>query len=287
MARSLRRLVALPALAVTALAVAVAPSCRPVGGSGHPGPSAPVRDTEEGGRQGGAEEVERLKVKVLEVLPHDRDAFTQGLEIAGGVLYESTGVVGKSTMRAGPLDGSPGVRVPLPTPLFGEGVAVVGSTVWQLTWRNGIAVERDARTLAERRRVPYQGEGWGLCHQKGRGRLVMSDGSSRLTFRDPRTLAKTGEVSVTADGQPVTRLNELECVGDTVYANVWGSDRIMRIDPDSGAVTGRIDAEGLLSPREGARADVLNGIAAVPGTDQFLITGKWWPKMFRVLFEAA
>ncbi|MEU4492368.1 glutaminyl-peptide cyclotransferase [Streptomyces sp. NPDC023998] len=229
--------------------------------------------------------IEQLRAEVVETLPHDPTAFTQGLEMTdGGVLYESTGVVGQSSVRAGPLDGFPAVRTELAEPLFGEGITVVGATLWQLTWKNGLAVERDARTLTELRRVPYRDEGWGLCHQRLRDRLVTSDGSSRLTFRDPRTLVKTGEVTVTAHGQPVSRLNELDCIGDVVYANVWPSDRIMRIDTNTGAVTGEVDATGLLTSQEAARADVLNGIAAIPGTGQFLITGKWWPKMFRVAF---
>ncbi|TQK50658.1 glutamine cyclotransferase [Streptomyces sp. SLBN-118] len=228
---------------------------------------------------------EQLRAEVVETLPHDPKAFTQGLEMTeGGTLYESTGVVGQSSVRAGPLDGFPAVRATLPRPLFGEGITVMGPTLWQLTWRNGLAVERDARTLAELRRVSYGDEGWGLCHQRHPDRLVTSNGSSRLTFRDPRTLAKTGEVVVTARGRPVGSLNELECVGELVYANVWPSDRIMRIDGNTGLVTGEIDAAGLLTTEEADRADVLNGIAAVPGTGQFLLTGKWWPKMFRVAF---
>ncbi|WP_406301867.1 glutaminyl-peptide cyclotransferase [Streptomyces sp. NBC_00885] len=229
--------------------------------------------------------IEQLRAEVVGTLPHDPKAFTQGLELTeGGTLYESTGVVGKSSVRAGPLERFPAVRTELARPLFGEGITVMGPTLWQLTWRNGLALERDARTLAELRRVPFGDEGWGLCHQRHRDRLVTSNGSSRLTFRDPRTLLKTGEVAVTAGGRPVSRLNELECVGDLVYANVWPSDRIVRIDGNSGTVTGEVDAAGLLTPQEADRADVLNGIAAVPGTRQFLLTGKWWPKMFRVAF---
>ncbi|MBK1785394.1 glutaminyl-peptide cyclotransferase [Prauserella cavernicola] len=226
--------------------------------------------------------VERLQVEVVEELPHDPEAFTQGLEFAGETLYEGTGLVGRSTLRAGPAGEQPTRTVALPEPLFGEGITVVGEKVWQLTWRDGVAVERDRHTLTEQRRVQYSGEGWGLCHQAEPGRLVMSDGSSTLTFRDPATFAETGSVQVTEDGTPVEELNELECVGEEVYANIWHSDDIVRIDPDTGAVTARIDASGLLDTDEQAGADVLNGIAAYPGTDQFLITGKLWPKMFRV-----
>ncbi|WP_414941647.1 glutaminyl-peptide cyclotransferase [Amycolatopsis sp. cmx-11-51] len=222
---------------------------------------------------------EKLEVRVLSSLPHDAAAFTQGLEFSGETLYEGTGLVGKSSMRAGPAGAAPSVRRELPG-LFGEGITVLGPTAWQITWQDGVAIERDAKTLAERRRVNYTGEGWGLCHLDGR--LVMSDGSSKLTFRDPASFAPTGSVDV-GRGQ----LNELECVGDSVYANVWQTDEILRIDAATGRVTGEIDASGLLSPEERSSADVLNGIAAVPGTGDFLLTGKLWPKMFRVKFVPA
>ncbi|WP_328392808.1 glutaminyl-peptide cyclotransferase [Streptomyces sp. NBC_00390] len=231
-----------------------------------------------------AARIERLSVDVIETLPHDPKAFTQGLEMARGMLYESTGVSGRSTITVGRPGAPPARGAELPSPLFGEGITVVGPTLWQLTWRNGVAIERDARTLAELRRVPYPEEGWGVCHQPHRGRLVTTDGTSRLVFRDPGTLQKKGEVPVTIRGQRVGRLNELECVGDVVYANVWPTDRIVRIDVDTGEVTGDIAVPPLLSATERRGADVLNGIAAVPGTNQFLLTGKWWPRMFRVAF---
>ncbi|MFD9969172.1 glutaminyl-peptide cyclotransferase [Streptomyces sp. NPDC059015] len=248
-------------------------------------------DGEAGGRDPArgraAAPVERLRVEVVETLPHDPAAFTQGLEMARGALYESTGVSGRSTIGWGPPGAAPTRRARLPAPLFGEGITVVGRTLWQLTWRDGVAIERDATTLAELRRVPYEDEGWGVCHQPQHGRLVTSDGSARLVFRDPGTLRKKGSLVVTLDGRRVDRLNELECVGDLVYANVWPTDRIVRIDAGTGRVTGEISANGLIGTAERRRADVLNGIAAVPGTDQFLLTGKWWPKMFRVRFVPA
>ncbi len=226
-------------------------------------------------------------MKVLEILPHDQDLFTQGLEIAGGVLYESTGVVGQSRLRATELP-APGrvlAQVTLPEPLFGEGVTVVGARLWQLTWTNGVAIERDRETLAELRRVRYDGEGWGLCSDGEQ--LVMSDGTARLTFRDPVSFAATGSVAVRAGGIPVPRLNELECAGGAVWANVWQTGHIVRIDPSTGRITGVVDASGVLTTQQRAGAGVLNGIAAVPGTDEFLITGKNWPAMFRVRFVSA
>lgn len=193
-------------------------------------------------------------------------------------------------MRRGPVGGEPVVRRDLPAPLFGEGLTLVGPRLWQLTWQNGIAIERDAETLEELRRVRYEGEGWGLCHDRTDGgtggRLVMSDGTSRLTFRDPKTFEPVGHVDVTRDGEPVDQLNELECTGDgSVYANVYQTDTLVRIDPDTGAVTADIDASGLLRPAElRGGAQELNGIAAVPGGEEFLLTGKRWPRMFRVGF---
>jgi glutamine cyclotransferase len=208
--------------------------------------------------------------------------YTEGLEIHDGVLYEGSGLVGQSRVRAIALASGLTLReVRLPAPLFGEGLTVAGSRLWQLTWTSGVAIERDPSTLVERRRVTYQGEGWGLCHDGHR--LVMSDGSQQLTFRDPDTFAPVGQVEVRLDGEPVRRLNELDCATSVIWANVFETDRILRINPTTGAVTGEVDASGLLSTPQ-AHGDVLNGIAAIPGTDEFLITGKHWPSLFRVRF---
>lgn len=231
---------------------------------------------------------ERLRVQVLETLPHDANAFTQGFEIARGTLYEGTGRVGQSFVRAIDMtSGKERARIMLPPPMFGEGITVTESALWQITWQDGVAIKRDPRTLEEEHRVTYPGEGWGLCHQPGRERLVMSDGSDTLTFRDPETFEATGKVRVRSGSGPVDELNELECVDDLVYANVWKSNTILRIDPDDGRVTGEIDASGLLTDAERAQADVLNGIAAIPGSDAFFVTGKLWPKTFRVRFVPA
>ncbi|MEH0578087.1 glutaminyl-peptide cyclotransferase [Streptomyces sp. B21-108] len=239
------------------------------------------------GRQAGPHRVEHLRVKVLETLPHDPESFTQGLEMTGSTLYEGTGLSGHSSVRSGAPGTPPTARVGLPAPLFGEGITLVGRTLWQLTWRDRIAIERDATTLRELRRLPYPDEGWGICFDRLKRQLVTSDGSARLAFRDPRTLAKTGEVTVTEDGRPVTRVNELECADHAVYANVLSTDRVVRIDPLTGTVTASIDASGLLRADELVPGSTLNGIAAVPGTDQFLLTGKFWPKMFRVALVPA
>lgn len=227
----------------------------------------------------------QLNAEVIQELPHDPTAFTQGLELVGNTLYEGTGLVGESTLRKlDPRTGAERDRVALPEQMFGEGITIVDASIWQLTWQDGVAFRRDRRSLAELERVRFEGEGWGLCYQRSADRLVMSDGSDTLTFRDPRTFEPTGEIRVTERGEPVSELNELECANGSVYANVWQRDSVVRIDPASGAVTETVDLAGLLTEQEQARADVLNGIAAVPGTDQFLVTGKRWPKMFRVRF---
>ncbi|MGQ0577148.1 MAG: glutaminyl-peptide cyclotransferase [Pseudonocardia sp.] len=222
-----------------------------------------------------------LRPEVLAEQPHDTAAFTQGFEIAGDTLYEGTGIAGASELRElDPATGALRRAVPLPGALFGEGITVVDDRIWQLTWRDGIALEWDRATLAVRREVRIDGEGWGLCRDGGR--LVRSDGTGVLRFHDPVTFAESGSVVVSPDPGP---LNELECVDGQVWANVWPTDRIVRIDPRTGQVTAVVDAAGLLPPgRPGAeRAQVLNGIAAVaPG--EFLLTGKYWPTTYRVRF---
>ncbi|WP_373453726.1 glutaminyl-peptide cyclotransferase [Rhodococcus sp. 06-235-1A] len=239
-----------------------------------------------------SDSVPTLTTEVVREYDRSDDAFTQGFEIDGDVLYEGTGLEGSSFVRRASLANMTELeRVDLPSDLFGEGITVDGDTLWQITWQDGVAIARDRDTLAEQRRVDYDGEGWGLCAQ-GRGtpddRLVMSDGSSTLTFRDPTTFDAESTVDVTLDGSPVERLNELECADDgSVYANVWQTFDIMRIDPDTGAVTAVIDGTPLwnsMSASDRSGADVFNGIAQIPGTDRFLVTGKYWPKIFEVRF---
>lgn len=228
------------------------------------------------------------QVEVMRELDHDPAAFTQGLELHDSILYESTGMIGTSWVSTRPLDGPADqytAQEMLPGAQFGEGLAVTSTgSLWQLTWKDGIAYQRDAATLAEQQQVRYDGEGWGLCAQATDGgeRLVMSDGTATLTFRDPATFDVTGTVEVTLDGKPLQNLNELECVDGDVYANVWMTDDIVRIDPASGAVTGAWNLSQLMQPRPGDPNAVLNGIAAVPGSDTFLVTGKLWPKLFEV-----
>jgi glutaminyl-peptide cyclotransferase len=215
---------------------------------------------------------------------HDPQAFTQGLQLDHrGRLFESTGQFGQSSLReVEPASGDVLRRLALPADWFGEGLAVVGDDLIQLTWRAGIATRRDADTFEELDSYVYEGEGWGLCFDGER--LVMSDGSDRLTFRDPATFEAIGSLEVTLDGEPLRRLNELECVDGAVWANVWLSDDVVRIDPVSGRVTGRLDLAGIIEPHpRSVQADaVLNGIAWDAAAGTFLVTGKRWPELIEI-----
>ena len=234
-------------------------------------------------------------VLILRALPHDPQAFTQGLALRGGLFYESTGLYGLSTVRiVDPGTGEVIYSQALEDGYFGEGLEVVGDRVIQLTWREGTAFVWGAETLAPLGRYTYEGEGWGLCAFEDR--FVMSDGSSSLTVRDLETFEVIGEeIPVrTAGGEPVERLNELECVGDPVYgdlvyANIWLTDRIAVIDAAAGLVAGMVDASALLGelPRD-SLADpdnVLNGIAYDPDRGVFYLGGKRWPRIFEVSLD--
>ncbi len=248
---------------------------------GHAGPVAPARPAGSARSEPGAGGAPWLRVEIVETYPHDPGASTQGLVLAGSRLFESTGLVGRSSLREVDLKtGRVLRRLDLPAPLFAEGLAVVGARLFQLTWKDGAAFTYERDTFRRGPTFRYDGEGWGLCHD-GR-QLVMSDGSSRLTFRSPEDFRATREIVVRDDGRPVDRLNELECVGPHVYSNVWMTDRIVRIDALTGTVTANVDAAGLLPAADRARASVLNGIAWDPSTDTFLLTGKRWPTVFRV-----
>jgi glutaminyl-peptide cyclotransferase len=229
--------------------------------------------------------VERWIPRVRAVWPHDAGAFTQGLVWRGGRLFESTGLYGRSSVRRVVLEtGEVERETPLPERQFGEGLAF-GLEEWvQITWQEGVAHRFGSDDLAARGAFRYSGEGWGLAFDGTA--YWMSDGSATLRRRDPRTFAVLAERVVTLDGQPVERLNELEYVAGQIYANVWMTDRIVRIDPETGHVTATIDASSLLSPEERSHADVLNGIAYDGERQSFFLTGKLWPKLFEVDFVA-
>jgi glutaminyl-peptide cyclotransferase len=230
---------------------------------------------------------EMLVARVIETHPHDRQAFTQGLLWHDGKIYESTGLRGRSTLRRVDLEsGEVEESAQMPPDIFAEGLTLVGDRLIQLTWQNHKALVYELDSFEKVDELEYEGEGWGLCYDGAR--LVMSNGSDRLLFRDPQTFERTGSVRVMRAGRPVRDLNELECVDGEVYANVWQTDTIVRIDPDTGRVTASIDASAI-HPRRDRRPgeDVLNGIAYLPESGRFLLTGKNWGNTYEVEFVEA
>ncbi len=223
--------------------------------------------------------------EVLRSYPHDPEAFTQGLLLEDGRFYESTGLYGESTLReVVPETGEVLREVVVPQEYFAEGLALVDDRLIQITWREGEALIYDLDTFEQLDTLPYDGEGWGLCFD-GEA-LVMSDGSATLTRRNPETFEVLGTTEVRLGGDPVTMLNELECVDGSVYANIWQSDTIVKIAED-GRVTQEIDASNLLTAEERARLGpdaVLNGIAYDAEAETFFLTGKLWPKVLEVRF---
>ncbi len=226
--------------------------------------------------------------KIAAVYPHDSSAFTQGLVYYNNYLYEGTGLYGNSTLRQVRLeDGLIRQVVTMPDQYFGEGIAIVDQSVVQLTWKENTGFVYDLTTFALTGTFTYPGEGWGLAYD-GR-HLIMSDGSSKLTFLDPHTYQPVKQVDVQSITGPVENLNELEYIDGVIYANIWLEDVIALIDPETGFVIGWIDLSGLGSYLEGRfgpevlqRIDVLNGIAYHPGTGHLLVTGKLWPLIFAI-----
>ncbi len=219
--------------------------------------------------------------EVVRTFPHDRQAFTEGLLVRDGQLYESTGLEGRSWVRKVDLEtGSVQQQESLDPKYFGEGIVDWGDEIIQLTWQNGVGFVRDRSTFAVKSTFNYTGEGWALT--KDDRRIIMSDGTDELRFLDPKTLKETGRVKVTDDGRPVDQINELEFIKGEVWANIWQTDQIIRIDPKTGKVVGRLDLSGLLTPQEAARADVLNGIAYDAKADRIFVTGKFWPWLFEI-----
>lgn len=236
-----------------------------------------------------AQGVARLVPEVVRTLPHDPDAFTQGLVYADGRFYESVGRYGRSDLReVDPETGSVIRARPLETRLFAEGLALVGDRLIQLTYREGVAIVYDRDTFEELERFRYPGEGWGLCYD---GRVLwMSDGSSTLQRRDPVTFELLGRLDVRRDGRAVPRLNELACVGEHVVANVWTSNELVRVRKADGRVDAVIDASDLVPVDPRVRADpdaVLNGVAHDPVTGRWWLTGKLWPVLYEVRLVAA
>jgi len=219
--------------------------------------------------------------KVVAVYPHDPNAFTQGLAIAGGQLYEGTGLYGQSAVRKVDLaTGHVEKQRPINAMYFGEGIAILGDHLYQLTWQNGIGIVYDLATFSQQRTFQYTGEGWGLT-QDGR-ELILSDGSARLRFLDPQTFATLREIEVRDHGQPVTKLNELEYVDGEIWSNVWYDDRIARISPATGEVLGWIDLAALYPKSARGSEAVLNGIAYDAAAKRLFVTGKNWPQLYEI-----
>ena len=226
--------------------------------------------------------VVRYSYTVVKSWPHDRDAFTQGLVVYGGSLIEGTGLNGHSTLREVQLEtGRVLKQVTLSPEYFGEGVAVLGGQAFQLTWQSRKGFVYDVDTFQLQKEFKYDGEGWGLTTDGSS--LILSDGTSQIRFIDPATSSVTRTIKVTLNGQPLERLNELEFIRGEIFANVWQTDEVVRIDPATGNVRGVIDFSGLLGPQDrSANTDVLNGIAYDAKNDRLFVTGKCWPRLFEV-----
>src|SRR6195256_1998220 len=223
--------------------------------------------------------------RVVRAYPHDPKAVTQGLQYVDGFLYEGTGLKGSSSIRKVKLEtGEVVQRRDLARAYFGEGITVWKTDLIQLTWQSQVAFVYDKDTFAPRRTFKYKGEGWGLTHDGTN--LIMSDGTDELRVLDPATFAERRRIKVAAVGIPLRNLNELEYMKGEILANVWTTDAVARVAPDTGRVTGYIDLAGLLTPVEKASVEleggVLNGIAYDEKNDRLFVTGKLWPKLFEI-----
>lgn len=222
---------------------------------------------------------------MLETKPHDKTAFTQGLAYENGILYEGTGLYGQSLIRKQDFASQETIaEIKLPEYYFGEGITLTHDSIFQLTWREGKGLIYDKEGFYLNDEFIYPGEGWGLAYDGHN--LIMTNGSAELQFMDPTSFIINKRLTVTENDRPVPFLNELEYVDGQLFANVWKTDRILRIDPQTGKVTGMLDLSELLPPEDRtATTDVLNGIAYDSSNDTFLITGKNWPKLFILKIE--
>ncbi|MCA2968308.1 MAG: glutaminyl-peptide cyclotransferase [Acidobacteriaceae bacterium] len=219
--------------------------------------------------------------QVVNTYPHDREAFTQGLEYRNGFLYEGTGLHGRSTLRKVKLEtGVVLQKLSLPAHFFGEGISVLGDRIVQLTWQSEVGFVWGLQDFKLQRQFSYRGEGWGLTTD-GR-HLYFSDGTNEIRVLDGQTLAEIRRIRVLENGRPLKDLNELEWVEGEILANVWQTDRIVKINPLTGRVTGSIDLTGILPAPERAGTDVLNGIAYDAAGKRLFVTGKLWPKLFHI-----
>jgi glutamine cyclotransferase len=220
--------------------------------------------------------------KIINSYPHDNTAFTQGLVFDDGFLYEGTGIYGHSTLRRVQLQTGRVVKMhSLASQYFGEGVTIFGDRIIQLTWQSHVGFVYDKESFKAVGQFTYPTEGWGITHDGKR--LIMSDGSSMLYFLVPATFKEIGRIEVVDANGPVERLNELEYIKGQIYANVWQTDRIAIISPQTGQVTGWIDLTGILKPTGPYASEMsLNGIAYEPHSDRLFVTGKLWPRIFEI-----
>jgi glutaminyl-peptide cyclotransferase len=232
-------------------------------------------------------EVPVYSVEVVHTFPHDVGAFTEGLFYLNGYLYESTGLEQHSSIRKVRLEtGEVLKKLDIAAQYFGEGIVNWKGQIISLTWKTEVGFVFDLASFKQERKFSYQGEGWGLT-QNGK-EIIMSDGTSQLRFLDPQTLKETHRIEVRLRGQPVPNVNELEWVKGEIFANVWQTNWILRIDPVSGNVVGVVDLKGLLKPSDivPGQTDVLNGIAYDAKGDRLFVTGKNWPKLFEIQLHA-
>lgn len=224
--------------------------------------------------------------EVVTSYPHDRDAFTQGLIWQDGGFLESTGLNGKSSLRRVELaSGKVLQSVPVEAEYFAEGMTVLGNRIYQLTWQHQKGFIYDLATFQRLGEFAYQGEGWGLTTD-GQS-LILSDGSAQLRFLDPQTFKVLRTITVLVNGRPIDKLNELEFIKGEIFANVWTTDFVVRIDPADGHVTGIVDLSGLLPVvARPPDADVLNGIAYDAAKDRIFVTGKKWDRVFEIRLKA-
>ena len=224
-------------------------------------------------------------IVVVDTIAHDSNSFTQGLEYYNGTLLESSGLYGSSSIRqVNPANGEIIRSLPINESLFAEGITVKGDSIIMLTWKEGLALEIDIEDFRIIGNYTYQGEGWGICFNGDH--FVTSNGSSVLSYRDQQTFETNYSVNITWDGELVQNLNELECVNDKIYANIWMQDTIIVINSTTGMVETFASAKTLSENHEGPLNEVLNGIALDHNRDGFWITGKNWSEMYLVNFES-
>ncbi|MDM7460848.1 MAG: glutaminyl-peptide cyclotransferase [bacterium] len=249
--------------------------------TGNSAPSQPPADTTAPPPSSEPDsEIPVFRYRIVNTFPHDKEAFTQGLEFHDGYLYESTGLNGKSSLRRVELRTGRVVQIHrLANEFFAEGITLLGDKIYQLTWQNGVCFVYDRKTFNQLTQFRYFGEGWGLTNDGKH--LIMSDGSATITFRDPDTFVEVRKITVRASGELVKNLNELEYIEGEIWANIWYSDMIARIDPQTGVVKAWVDMEGLPTPNRGLE-DVLNGIAYDRQKKRIFVTGKRWSNLFEI-----